>query len=819
MFRSAPWLLLTLVAACSIPEFQYPPAPPRIARFTVTPFEPGPGEEVLLHYEVEGSTQRVLGGGPTDPLPLPEAQGTISLLADQDRTLILEATGPGGTTVAQTAFRLSDLAPVRIVAFEVVPTRTYPGALARVAWRTQNARRVTIEADDGTLLYAGTMPDGTLAVPVGERNLTLHLRADGDQGPVTAEATVTIEPRLPLILNFEATPATLAAGEDLTLRWETGSARRVVLLEETPAGPVPPLEVSDFGNLLLRPSPGLHRFRLRAENEVGTTEEALTVWVVNQAAPEILEFTATPTVAGYGGDVALSWRIVPNLGDPNVSAELDLGPQFIPQPVDLAGSRFVQVERTTVLTLSVWRFGAVVDTAQLNVALDPALPRLTANINTTNFRPGEPVGLVADFSNADVVRVVDGSGQLIATTTISPLLAQTPAVRSTTYHVSAENSRGATTRHFPVYVGEPPAIPTLTVDDPFIRRFRSTCFQWVAPGADSAELAVGFLTYGRSPPIGSACGRISDSSGYATLTAYNLSGSNSQSVSFQVGPESNNATDEEPNDTPATAMGPYSAGPIGINGSIEIAGQDVYAWEGRLEDRVIGSTTPASCDQPIEVEVREDRIDPRNARRVVIPAGGGCPAIDARLTPGLADLEPPYLIVLRRPSGLVGPANYFLVLNSEARTCGDGVVDFREDCDDGASRSGDGCSNACYFENAENEPNIVNPTPLTIGDTIDGYLAPGDEDNFQLQIDPFDAGPYRLTVAPSTAEGLAVELSVFDSTRGYFLFGAPLDSSGGASIEPSALYLEAGPYLITLRAPDQNVLPSRGPYRITLTAE
>lgn len=819
MDRSAPLLLLTVFVACSIPEYHYPPAPPRIVRFSATPFEPAPGAEVLIHYEVEGSAQRILRGGPTDPLPLPEAKGTITLTADQDRTLVLEASGPGGSSQAQTAFRLSSLRPVRIVTFEATPARTYPGAVVRVAWRTQNARRITIDADDGTAWYSGAMPDGTLAIPVGERDLTLSLRADGDQGPVTAQATITIEPRLPLILHFEATPVTLSEGEDLTLRWDTSSARRVVLEEETAEGPASPIDVSNFGNLLLRPNAGLHTFRLRAENEVGSSVESLTVWVLSPSAPEILGFAVTPTISGPGGDVQVSWRVVPDVGDPNVTVTLDPGGLSAPQWVPQAGDRLVPIESSTDLSLIVRRFGSVVDTAQVRVQVDETLPTLSASINTSAARPGEPVSFFAAFTNADLARVEDGTGQIVATTTISPLVTQTAAVLSTTYRVIAENGQGTTTRRFPVYVGEPPSISQFTVDDPFVRLYRSTCFRWDAPGADWTNLSVGGIArFSQEPPVGSGCVLIGDTSGYATLDAVNLAGVTSVTVNFQVLPESFNVIDEEPNDAPASALGPYAEGPIGISGTIEAGGQDVYGWVGGPGLRPVGATSPANCDQAIEVEVREDRIDPSKGQRVVLAAAGGCPTIDARLTPALADLQPPYLFILRRPPGFAGEANYFLVLNSEPASCGDRVVDFGEDCDDGLSTEG-GCSGACYLQNDEVEPNSEDPTPLIIGDNLDGYLTPGDRDTFLVQIDLASSGPYRLTVEPTTPDGLGVELSLFDSTRGYFLYGAPLGPNGGASIDPSALYLEAGPYLIALNSPVQNTLPRRGPYRISLTAE
>lgn len=819
MPRSASFSLLILLASCSVPEFTYPPAPPRIVRFSATPFEPAPGAEVLITYEVEDASARVLLGGPDGPLPLPEAKGTLTLRADQERTLTLEATGPGGTTVARAAFRPSASAPVRIVAFEATPARAYPGALAQVSWRTQNARRVTIDGDDGTSWYTGAMADGTLAVPVRERDLTLHLRADGDQGPVTASVTIRIDPRLPLILSFEAAPVTFDEGGDLTLTWSTSSARRVLLLEETPAGPVPPLAISNSGNLVLRPGPGLHRFRLRAENEVGTSEESLAVWVLSRAAPQILNFTATPTVVGSGGDVELSWRVVPNVGDPNVSTQLDLGRLFAPQAVEPAGTRRIPVERSSEVSLTVLRFGSVVDSERIDLQVDPRLPTLSASINTNAARPGEPLSFVAEFAGADRARIVDGSGQVIVTSTTSPLIAETPAVRSFTYRVIAENTRGNTTRHFPVYVGALPPPPLFTVDDATVRRYRWTCFRWDAPGADWVDLATGFSATGPLPPTGTHCARISDFSGVATLTAVNLTGTSFQQVNIQVLSESFSASDEEPNDTPATALGPYSEGPLGITGSLEAGGQDLYVWDASLDVRPIGATAPGTCNQPIEVEVREDRRDPAQGRRVVIESAGGCPTIDARLTPALADLTPPYLFVLRHPTGSNAAADYFLVLNSEPRVCGDGVVDLREDCDDGGLTSGDGCSSTCFVENDETEPNTQSPDALSIGAALDGYLSPGDQDNFEFQIDLASAGPYRLAVVPTTSEGLAVELTVFDPIRGFTVFGAPLGPTGGASIEPTALYLEAGPYLVSLRTVEQGALPTRGPYRLILTAE
>lgn len=807
-------LLAAWTGGCAVPEFRYPEGAPRILRFDLEPAAPAVGAPVTVRYEVEGATELEVTGGPTSPLPLTRSVGEYTFTADRDRTLTLEAKGVGGARRAQVAITLATEAPVQILHFEAIPATSYPGATIELVWRTRSARKVTIYGSEPTPLYEGPQGEGRLSWTVTDQDVLFTLRADGDQGPRTATTAVTLEPRAPLILAFDATPVTISVGEQVTLRWQTASAQLAYLTREGPTGIGLPELVQTSGNLVDSPNAGLHRYHLRAENGLGITESSVAVWVQSRAEPEILEFTVTPTVVGAGGDTRASWRIA-NIRDTSDVSVSVYGPNFSQSGLPPSGNFDLPIPASGEVTLFLQRFDGMSWSAVRPVRVDPELPRLNAVLSAADLGPGELVTISGEATGHDLLRVEDGQGNLVGTTTVARFSFSVVAATTTTFLVSATNRAGSTRRHLPLFVGPLPTIDSFSADATTYRAGRGLCFEWSARDADWVLLSVGFGATIRWPAVGRWCLSVSEFAGSAVLDAVNLRGSVQASINLTSLPAVTDPTEQEPNDVASVAAGPYWSTPVNWSGVIDSFDQDLFVWSGPPEVRPRGNTSPSGgCPGPIELEVFEDRLDPTTRRSVLIPSAGGCPLIDAALTPLLAEMDPPLLFAVRGVAS--GPYGYELFLDVEPRRCGDGVVDRGEDCDDGGFLDGDGCSSACFRETAEREPNSGNPMPLTIGGTLDGYLAPGDLDYFSVSVDFASTGPYRLAVVPSAAEGLDCRVSVFDSARGYSIDGVPLGPTGGAVIEGTALYLEPGLHLISVSSGSSTVLPRRGPYRLTL---
>lgn len=58
-----------------------------------------------------------------------------------------------------------------------------------------------------------------------------------------------------------------------------------------------------------------------------------------------------------------------------------------------------------------------------------------------------------------------------------------------------------------------------------------------------------------------------------------------------------------------------------------------------------------------------------------------------------------YIRVLGYGSGIGGTGTFNLVYNFNTATCGNNILEFGEECDDGGFTNGDGCSSTCTFEN------------------------------------------------------------------------------------------------------------------------
>ena len=78
---------------------------------------------------------------------------------------------------------------------------------------------------------------------------------------------------------------------------------------------------------------------------------------------------------------------------------------------------------------------------------------------------------------------------------------------------------------------------------------------------------------------------------------------------------------------------------------------------------------------------------------------------------------PPEDSVLVWPQGEITRANLVVVGVAASTTCGDGVIDPLESCDDGNTTAGDGCNELCLVESffqCSGEPSVCTPSPVGI---------------------------------------------------------------------------------------------------------
>ncbi|TMA26070.1 MAG: hypothetical protein E6J78_15170 [Deltaproteobacteria bacterium] len=110
----------------------------------------------------------------------------------------------------------SDSKPT-IDSFSASPTSVAAGASSTLTWSVTGATSLSIDHGVGT-------PTGASATVMPTATTTYTLTASNSFGSSTAAATVTVNPLVPVISSFTASPGTIMAGQSSTLSWSVSNA-------------------------------------------------------------------------------------------------------------------------------------------------------------------------------------------------------------------------------------------------------------------------------------------------------------------------------------------------------------------------------------------------------------------------------------------------------------------------------------------------------------------------------------------------------------------------------------------------------------------
>jgi hypothetical protein len=283
---------------------------------------------------------------------------------------------------------VSTLGPdrVRINRFTATPTRIRAGETVTLVWEIVNA-------DEAEISGLGRVDprNGTSTVSP-EQTTTYRLTARNRQGEVNESVTVVVERPEPRILQFQATPVTINAGQASTLGWETENADTVTI---SGVG-----TVSRSGSTTVSPT-GTTTYTLTARNRFGEVSRTVTVTVAPVPAPRILRFFANPIEIFQGEQSTLQWQ-VENATEVTISG---LG------RVDLAGTSAVSPADTTTYTLTAKNsVGEVTATAIVTVVRPVKILDFVAEPTVTPFE-GDPVVLRWTTENATEA-VITGVGSV-----------------------------------------------------------------------------------------------------------------------------------------------------------------------------------------------------------------------------------------------------------------------------------------------------------------------------------------------------------------------------------------------------------------------
>ncbi len=282
----------------------------------------------------------------------PPDSGTKTVSPQETTTYVLIATGPGGTSSAETRVEVVSAPPtpppykppaVRIVNFTVEPTQVKRGQAVTVTWEVANATAVKITPGPGPVGSKGTAQ----YVPPLDAT-AFRLLATGEGKDNTTSAQRRIEFLEPPAINFSGTPQ-ISIGQWARLDWSVKNATHIRI-------------DPGFDNLPSQGEENVHPemntdYSLTAEGPSGTAAKSVTVRV----APKIMSFEAVKLPRNGCEQVILRWTV---RGASTLSIDQGVG------IVGIHTYAIVYPVRTTTYTLTAQSVGGS-DTHTATVLIQP----------------------------------------------------------------------------------------------------------------------------------------------------------------------------------------------------------------------------------------------------------------------------------------------------------------------------------------------------------------------------------------------------------------------------------------------------------------
>lgn len=822
---STPFLLLV---GCPVPEFSHPEGPPRVVRFAATPGEATSGEAIEVSWEISGADEIDLFGVGAFHRSLPPLGSmTIVLESDPvDHVLEIEARNRAGVTRARTSVRVIERRPVSISRFDAVPLQARLGAPVEVAWETEHASRVVLRLGTGEIIDGDASKRGRRILR-SDLDFSIEIRAEGHSGPAFARRTVRVRTDGPIIHRFQVTPEIVSPPRFALLEWHVERANDLLLTEIRSDGTSRTLfegrVTAGAGSMLLDSAFGSRLLTIAASSPSGTVTDSTRLLVLPSADPEILEWSVSPSVTGPGGEILLRWAT--RFAD---AVELETG-STTPLPLTESGAMSYTAWASSDLVLRATRLpDGFARSAATHIDVDPNRPRLSVTASRDRVATGDTMTIAWSAERADLVSFATDSGRsILTTTTSSGTLVLSPTI-SESLAVHATNGFGTTSRSLAIAVAPRPTIEEWSGSGSLARIGRPVLCRWRTHDAIRGEIrsAVlpsalplsGEIAAGRAEIVPQLAGDVS-----IVLRAEGTLFSSTAAFDLRVLAASSGAFEEEPNDDQATANGPYPGSMFAVRGVLDPGDRDFFAVRIPPRTRIRATTAPSSgCSFSVGVDAyEEDPITGLRGPLLSIPPDAGCAEIDPAELPASALLGGWIILALGRPVGLAPgiAVPYRLAVSFSPGTCGDGIVDRGEACDDGNGSSGDGCD-TCLIEGLDDlEPNdrASDASPLSLDRPARGFLNDDDVDVYSLHIAADVSGPGSIALDPPS-EGTACVVDTelgLSGPSGVEIDVRDADGLGCPRIE--GIFLDAGPWLVTVAPGHGAVLPRRGEYRLRVS--
>jgi hypothetical protein len=198
-----------------------PPLAPEIAA-SPSVMAGGAGYTASVPLQSQTTYQWTIAGG-----TITQGQGTAEITFNAATVgtlqLLCVAVNAAGTQSDPGTISIEVLPGPVIADFQASPPSLAPGASAVLSWSVTGAGSVTIAPAIGPVAETGS-------VTVSPGATTIYtLTAAGQDGSVTASATVVVADKPPVIVQFTATPDAIERGQSTTLAWTVQGATQVSL--------------------------------------------------------------------------------------------------------------------------------------------------------------------------------------------------------------------------------------------------------------------------------------------------------------------------------------------------------------------------------------------------------------------------------------------------------------------------------------------------------------------------------------------------------------------------------------------------------------
>jgi hypothetical protein len=343
-------------------------------------------------------------GGPSVQLASPtSAITTFTAAAGQTYTFRVDVKDSlGGQDSAKTTVSAKATPTAQIASFTATPPTISAGQTTTLAWQVQNADTVEISGIGPVNAQAGT------ANVAPTQTTTYTLTATNAQGSVNQVVTVTVNAVDVRILFFQASPASIAAGQSSVLGWQTQNADTVTLVGTG--------TVALNGSSSVSPTQTTTYTLIAAHGDTQVTA-TVTVTVVPPAGvlPTVI-FWAPVSNMRPGAHIVLQWQ-TQNADSVSISG---IG------SVPASGTQVISPTVTTTYTLTATNAnGQTVRSVTINV--DPAASSIVSfTANPSSISAGQTVTLAWSTQDATWASI-DGIGAVTpnGTLDVSPMVTTT----------------------------------------------------------------------------------------------------------------------------------------------------------------------------------------------------------------------------------------------------------------------------------------------------------------------------------------------------------------------------------------------------------